>query len=132
MKDELRKLPLRFVPNDYADRVMKHIAQAEARGTNAWIGAQIAVTGLIALLIAWAQSAEIVSVIESVLENSNAAMLALEQFIGDLASAFNNIRIEPVESIAPLEWLMIAIAAGIVWLLASGLLIVDSRKEKMI
>ncbi len=31
MENELRNLPLRPVPDDYADRVMLHIAQAEAR-----------------------------------------------------------------------------------------------------
>ncbi len=34
MEDELKNLPLRSVPDDYADRVMKHIAQAQARQRN--------------------------------------------------------------------------------------------------
>lgn len=131
MKDELKKLPLRSVSNDYADRVMAQIAQAEARAANVWIGAQIAVTGLIALGMAWMQSAEIISALDLTLENLNGAMFALEQFFSDAVSALNDIRIEPLDSIASAEWLTIAIAAGIVWLLANGWLIVNLKKEKL-
>ncbi len=31
MEEELKKLPLRSVPDDYADRVMSHIARAQAK-----------------------------------------------------------------------------------------------------
>jgi len=131
MEDKLKNLPLRAVPNDYAEHVIRHIAQVEARRANAWIGAQIAVTGLLALLIAWVQSAEIFSVLDAVIENLNSALFALDQFSGDLANALSNFRIEPLESIASAEWLMLAIAVGSVWLLANGWLIVNLKKEKL-
>ena len=134
MEDELKKLPLRSVPDDYADRVMSYIARVEAysvRTANRWIAAQIAVTGVIALGIAWMQSAEIFLLIDSALEFLNAAMTALEQFSSEIATAFSNFQIEPLDRIAPYEWLTIAIGAGIVWLFVNGWLIVDLKKEKL-
>jgi len=131
MEDKLKKLPLRSVPDNYAEHVIKHIAQAEARWANVWIAVQIAVTGVIALGIAWAQSAEIFSVLDAVMENLNGAVSVLDQFGGEIAAAFFNFRIEPLDNIAPAEWLMLAIAVSSVWLLANGWLIVNLKKEKL-
>ena len=134
MEDELRKLPLRAVSSDYADRVIKHIVQAQAanaRWSNVFIGIQIAVTGILALLIAWAQGTEMVSVFDTVMENTSAATSTVEQFIGEVANAFNDIRIEPLEDVASLEGMMIGVVAAIAWLLANGWLIVNVRKEKL-
>ncbi len=134
MEDKLKKLPLRSVPNDYAERVMQHIAQVQTRSvrwSNALIAAQITVTGIIALLIAWVQSAEMIPVLDTVIENLSGVLFSLEQFSGDLVIAFDSIRIEPLEGIASLEWTIVGVAAAIVWLLANSLLIVNLRKEKL-
>ena len=134
MEDELKKLPLRSVSDQYADRVMNYIARVEAysaRTANRWIAAQMAVTGVTALGIAWLQSAEVFLLIDSALEGFNAAMTALEQFSSEIANAFSNFQIEPLDRIASHEWLTIAIGAGIVWLFVNGWLIVDLKKEKL-
>lgn len=52
MEDELRKLPLRSVPDNYADRVVSHIARAESRRRNTLIALGAITLALIAGIIA--------------------------------------------------------------------------------
>jgi hypothetical protein len=52
MEEELRKLPMRSLPGDYSDRVMSHIAQAQARRRNALVTlATITFTLIIGIMI---------------------------------------------------------------------------------
>lgn len=132
MEERLKQLPLRAVPDDYADRVTRHIARAEsrpARMANLLIASQIAVTGILAFLAAWMQSGEMISLFDSILESLNGATNALEQSGSAAVNALANLPIEPLDSLAPYEWLTLAIIAGIIWLFANGLLIANIRKE---
>ncbi len=134
MEDELKNLPLRSVPDDYADHVMTHIMRGElrlAQWSDILISAQMATIGAVSLLIAMALGTEIAPLFDTALENLSAALFTFEQFLGDALSALNGIRIEPLEGVAPLEWAMIGLVATSVWLLANSFLIVNLRKEKL-
>ncbi len=52
MEEELRKLPLRSVPNDYTDRVIGYIAHAQAMRRNALIALGAITLALIAGIFA--------------------------------------------------------------------------------
>lgn len=96
---------------------------------NLLIASQIAVTGILAFLAAWMQSGEMISLFDSILESLNGATNALEQSGSAAVNALANLPIEPLDSLAPYEWLTLAIIAGIIWLFANGLLIANIRKE---
>ncbi len=51
MEDELRKLPLRSVPDNYAERVMNHIARAESGRRNTLVALGAITLALIAGII---------------------------------------------------------------------------------
>jgi hypothetical protein len=134
MEDELGKLPLRTIPGNYADLVMAHIARAEARqarGMVVLIGAQIVVTGALAITLLNYFSGEIVPLVERAGESMIALQAEIEQFLGAVLAWLNEIRIEPLENLAPIEWALILGSTAIVWLLANGLLIGNLRKEKI-
>ena len=135
MENELKYLPLRSVPADYADGVMAHIACSETKQAH-WldvlIGVQMAITGMTAIVLVALFSADVAPLFDSAVEIWNAALYTLEQFFSDSISMFDAIRIEPLENLAPLEWTLMVGIAAVVWLAVNGLLIRDMRKEKLL
>jgi len=104
------------VPVDLAPRVL---AQIEPVQRARWIALLIIVEAAAAIALAVWQS-ETLALLFDRLPDIGATLVTFQQGVND---ALNAINIEPVQAVAPTEWLMICAAAAAAWSIANRLLI---------
>ena len=110
---------------DLAPRVL---AQIEPTPRARWLVAlSVAETAAAIALAVWL--GEMLAPLFDLLPDFGAALIAFQQVAND---ALNAISIEPLQVVAPTEWLMICAAAAVAWLIANQILIQLPQKEGVV
>ncbi len=113
------------LPVDLAPRVL---AQIEPAQRAPWMIALIvAETAAVIALAVWL--GETLAPLFDLLPDFGATLIALQQGAND---ALNALNIEPLQSVAPTEWLMLCAAAVVAWLIANRILIQLPQKERIV
>ena len=111
-----------------ADLTLRVLRQIEQSSRTWWIDALIVAQTAIAIALAvWL--GETLAPLFDLLPDFSSSLLAFQQIVID---ALNAINIEPLQGIAPTEWLILGAAAVAAWLITNRLLIQLPQKEEFV